>query len=258
MFLRPLLVMYLLLWQSNSAACAANTSSPKTYRLLQKSHVAGDLEVLVGAEGIRITKTKLGIVFVSKKPDWIVYEFNALTRRYFSGGKLFVSGALFMQLSSAMGGVLLSTAPVRKIKPGVLMGLPSVEYASDKQYDASQRRLYHSQQAPAGVAASVDYITAAPSLCPPEAAYILAHLAAVPEVGCLPLQANYTSVAGARFNFLETNSAQPTPSKSADFDLPVGFTKVDREGLLVQSQEDEKGLMLLFDTKYGMIKNKKH
>jgi hypothetical protein len=258
MFFRPLLVVYLLAWQINSAACAANTSSTKCYRLLQKSHVAGDLDIVVGSDGIRITKTKLGVVFVSKKPDWIIYEFSPLNKNYFSGGKIFVSGGALQKISSAIGGVFLSNAPVHKIKPGVLVGLPSVEYGTDKQFDASQCRLYRTQLAPGGIPASVDYITAAPSLCPPEAASILAHMVAAPEVGCLPLRADYTAVSGVRVNFLETKSAESMTSKIENFSLPAGLTKVDREGLVLQSPEDEKGLMTLFDTKYGLIKNKKH
>jgi hypothetical protein len=258
MFLLRLFVLNLLFWQINFAAWAANATDAKSYRLFQKSHVAGDLDVLVGAEGIRITKTKLGVVFVSKKPDWIVYEFSPAMKHYFSGGKMLVSGALFIQMSSAMGGVFLNTAPVHKTKTGIFAGVPSVEYSTDKTYDASQRRLYQSQQAPGGIAASVDYTTAAASLCPPEAASILAHLEAVPAVGCLPLKADFTTVAGLRVKFLETKLVQPTPSKIEDFSVPPGFTKVDREGLVVQSLDDESNLMTIFDTKYGVIKNRKH
>jgi hypothetical protein len=48
------------------------------------------------------------------------------------------------------------------------------------------------------------------------------------------------------------------PSKIQDFTLPAGCKKVDRQGLVLQNQENEKDMMLLLEPPYGSAKEKRH
>lgn len=250
--MRYLLAICLLLWLGGSAWSADHEKLGKAYRLIQKSHVAGDFEVLVSADGIRITKSKAGLVLVAKKPDWVVYQFSPQTKHFYSDGKRTVSGSGLLTAATAVGSPLLTSVPLRKTGKRDCLGVKAMEYATDQQFTKSQSALYLKHAVNGDSPCIVHYVALDDDSVPAEAASILSDLTGLTSLGHLPLSANYQSVDAKPHPYFSTKVVQMVSARKEDFSLPPGLQKVEREGLVLSDQEDENGLMMLFGSKHSI------
>ncbi|MGH9552879.1 MAG: dephospho-CoA kinase, partial [Terriglobales bacterium] len=220
------LVIAALIWAQSCVLAAA----PKLHgwKFTQESALYGAVEVLCTAEHVRIDMQRNDMVIVASAPKWGVIAYSPRQHTYCKLNAATMQ-PLAQTILSTFSGQILSIAPVKPIKEGLEIGLPSVLLVSPDSYAKQQALRNRSHEMDGSGPARVTLFVLKDSSIPLIAGQIIARNYGIPCGPGIPLRCYYTAVNSNVKKMMRTVIARRNSEIDANmFQIPPGLKQVSQ------------------------------
>lgn len=242
------------------AAPTAKVESLTGYKLSQEEHHLGAVTVYVTENAIRFEDKRIGLVVLSKAPDWSVVAFNNRARKQKSSPLSTFVG--FSKLGLAVsGGYYYAGVPLAKTpKQGSFGKYQTFIYGSTSRFNQESTEAFRQNPRDLGAiktatlnASNLDFKQTE------KQAQLLCKLYGLPVVKEIPIEYTSTDHGGSKNKNLQTINIERSKLSSSIFQEPKGFKEVANLEAVRMDNEGEGALeSMLEGLDENLGKHRKH
>ncbi len=246
--------------QTGQFAPTTKVENPSGYKLVQKDDHLGEVTVYLTDAAIRIEDKRIGLVLLSKAPDWSVVAFNSKARKQNTSSLSKFEG--FSKIGLAVsGGHYFAGVPLTKsAKQGSFEKYTTNIYVSTREFDLESAKAFRRHPEDPGAIRSATMEVATLNLKQTEKqAAILCKVYSLTRVKEIPIKYTCTDHDGSKTVAMSTSKIEKATLAAALFQMPKGYKEVTSlEAVRIDSEGEGALESMLEGLDANLDKHRKH
>lgn len=201
------------------------SKSEKGYRLEQQSRFLGPVVTEYTHSHFKFSCPRNSSSVIANAPDWKIFQYNALTKRYCELDLEHARPALFMMVAMFTGQGSFNV-PFTQKKSITINGAPGVEYCTPANYAEHQKVLRRNRQIDVSAPSKVTLQVLSDPLIPKQPVAVSCRYFGVPAVEGMPYECNLFNMDNDRVKVIQTQTVTKTTFPASEFALPAGYKHV--------------------------------
>lgn len=218
----------MLLLSASNAPLNAKTADKLCLQIQQKSKFCGDVEIAMDTQALRMHFKNSNTYLVSKAPDWTVYKFNHLTKKYCAWRYNEYRNKL-AETRAMMGSPSNVDVHVHRTGSKTFDAYDAHIYASNNDYYKKVEEMYKTHEITGNYPNNIEVTTIECADCTPEEAHILNIALAIPQTKELPIASRGIGCDGKTYLYLTTAKMTRTAPPTDLTSIPTTYKKVADE-----------------------------